>query len=85
MWFVVCLWYVLMSFDVKIDKINHGGTETQRRSQKSDFRFEISEERGLISWGRERRGRGSGKERGRTSWGEEVRSGRSGGQEKNRR
>jgi hypothetical protein len=37
--YVVCsmfaptLYPVLMSFDVKIGKINHGGTETQRRGQ----------------------------------------------------
>jgi len=38
--FAPCLYYVLMSFDVKIGKINHRGTKTKRRSQKSDFRFE---------------------------------------------
>ncbi len=39
--FAPCLYYVLMSFDVKIGKINHRGAETQRRSQRSDLRFEI--------------------------------------------
>jgi len=41
--FAPCLYYVLMSFDVKIGKINHRGTEAQRRSQKTDFRFEKTE------------------------------------------
>jgi hypothetical protein len=35
-----------MSFDVKIGKINHGGTETQRRSQISDFRRQRADQLG---------------------------------------
>jgi hypothetical protein len=57
-----------MSFDVKMGKINHGGAETQRRSQKSDFRFEISEDRrkeggpvGGGEWAVRRAGKGRGR------------------------
>jgi len=57
-----------MSFDVKIGKINHGGTETQRRSQISDFRRQ--EERGRTSGGRGKvRSQGSGVREGKRGGG----------------
>ena len=49
--FAPCLYYVLMSFDVKMGKIHHRGTKTQRRGQISDLRFQKSEDRGR-SWKR---------------------------------
>jgi hypothetical protein len=48
-----------MSFDVKMGKIHHRGTGAQRRSQRSDFRFQKSEGKRADQLGGRKKARGT--------------------------
>ena len=67
-YFVLCLCYVLMSFDVKMGKmakegnrqqaLGTSGEKSEVRGRRSEVRGQRSEDRGRTTWGGRRGGEG---------------------------